>query len=82
MRNIGKPCVGEPQAWFDEGRLMIEQICWHAVAACGEASVPQHVLTSKRWGRHMVEGKVNETFKNQGEKTTILVVKREDLYEK
>lgn len=39
MKNIGKPCAGEPQARFDEGRLMNEQVCRHVVAACGKASI-------------------------------------------
>ena len=39
VKNIGKPCAGEPQARFDEGRLMNEQVCWHVVAACGETSI-------------------------------------------
>jgi len=39
VKNIGKPCAGEPQARFDEGRLMDEQPGRHVVAARGEASV-------------------------------------------
>ena len=37
MKNIGKPCAGEPQARFDEGGLMNDQAGRHVVVACDEA---------------------------------------------
>jgi hypothetical protein len=48
VKNIGKPCAGEPQARFDEGRLMDDQPGRHVVAACGEAlmKVPGTYLIS------------------------------------
>ena len=39
VKNIGKPCTGEPYARFDEGALKRKASLEHVVAACGEASL-------------------------------------------
>jgi len=41
MKNIGKPCTGEPYARFDEGALRRKGLLEHVVAACGEALVKE-----------------------------------------
>ena len=41
MKDIGKPCTGEPYARFDEGALRRKGLLEHVVAACGEALVKE-----------------------------------------
>jgi len=41
VKNIGKPCTGEPYARFDEGALKKKRTLEHVVAACGEASLKE-----------------------------------------
>jgi len=41
VKNIGKPCTGEPYARFDEGALRMKRLLEHVVAACGKASVKE-----------------------------------------
>ena len=41
VKNIGKPCTGEPYARFDEGALRLKRLLEHVVAACGKASVKE-----------------------------------------
>jgi len=41
VKNIGKPCTGEPYARFDEGALRMKGLLEHVVAACGKASVKE-----------------------------------------
>jgi hypothetical protein len=47
VKNIGKPCAGEPQARFDEGGLMNDQAGRHVVVACDEASIKVLAMLGK-----------------------------------